>query len=493
MFLHCRNLSKSYAGVRALSDVDLDLSAGEAHGVVGANGAGKSTLVKILSGALPDHEGTIAIEGEEVRLSSPHEALERGIAMVYQELSGVPQLSVAENLFLGRQLRGRAGFLDWRGMRRRAAEILRVVDLDIDVTRPLGSYSLSVRQLIEIARCLDAGSRLFILDEPTSALSPPESRRLFDLIRRLKEEGRSVVFVSHFIEDVLEVCDRVTILSAGRKRETRAANELTKHEVIRIMLDGRESADDAFEGRAGLPPHTSREPILRARGLSISGVFDGIELALHPGETLGLYGFAGAGHQEVAHCLAGALRSDAGVIEWDGAPARLDSPARAVARGIAFVAADRAKTLVGAAEIYKNVTLAHLKSSAGEWLAPRREIPLTRPAITRVGCRPPEPMMRAGALSGGNQQKIVLAKWLMGPIRALILEEPTRGMDVGAKGEVMELVRTLKKEGVAILIATCEPELLLGHADRILVMRRGKTAKEFSGCEVDKAELMRHA
>ncbi len=494
MLLTCRNISKSFDGVHALSGIDWNLASGEAQGLVGANGAGKSTLMKILAGAITDHEGTMTLDGQPLDLASPHESLARGIAMVYQELSGIAQLSVAENLFLGRQPVGRLGLLDWRTMRNRAREILEKVGLDLDVARRLGEFSLSVRQLIEIARCLDAGSRIFILDEPTSALSPPEKERLFQLIRRLRDEGKSVVLVSHFIEDVLEICDRVTILADGRVRSTRRCADTTKHEIIQAMLEGGESAiEAASESKIKLPKHSDRAAILEARGLGLDGCFSEIDLSLRQGECLGLYGFAGAGHQELAHALAGSTPSDAGHILWDGNPTAITSPADALKLEIAFVAADRSLTLVTRAEIFKNLTLTHLKTAIGSWLLRKRETNVAQEVIERVGCRPADPCLPVGALSGGNQQKIALGKWLLGPVRVLILDEPTRGIDVGAKGEIMELIRKLKEQGTAVLLASCEPELLLGHADRILVLRRGTITKEFSDCAVDKAELMRYA
>jgi len=462
---------------------------------VGANGAGKSTLMKILSGALPEHEGEISLDGHPVRFNNPREALNEGIAMVYQELSGVGQLSVMENLFLGRQIKGRAQLLDWPAMRTRAREILATVGLDLNVDKRLDTFSLSIRQLIEIARCMHLGSRVFILDEPTSALSPPETNRLFSLVRRLRGEGKGVVFISHFIEDILEVCDRVTTLVNGRLRSTHPAKGLTKHDLIHEILDGKDlSAESALEGGAvDLAPPKKGEPLLQAAGFSLRGVFDNIDVSIHPGEAVGCYGFVGAGHLELAHCLAGAIRPDAGSIRWRGKSLSMQAPHQAVRQGIAFVAADRASSLCAEAENYKNITLSHLRSVPGTWLTRRKEVPRAISALQSVRCRPPDPFLRSGALSGGNQQKVVIAKWLLGPVSLLVLEEPTRGMDVGAKSEIMELVRGLKKKGAGVFIASSEPELLLAHADRILVMRRGSVTTTLAGCAVDKRGLMRYA
>ncbi len=494
MLLSCENISKSYSGVEALHQVSLQLRAGEVHGLVGANGAGKSTLMKILSGALSDFEGAITFQDKPLQMANPHDALAHGIAMVYQELSGVGKLSVAENLFLGRQLRGRFGLIDWKTMNRRAREILASVGLDLDVTHPLESFSLSIRQMIEIARCLQAGSRLFILDEPTSALSPPEKERLFQLLAKLRDEGKGIVFVSHFIEEVLEICDRVTILVDGRLRSTLPTTGLSKHEVIHEMLDGKDmGTEEAMEEAVLLPPKSLEKPLVQLRSLSLKGACKNISLDLRPGESLGLYGFVGAGHQELAHCLCGSKKADGGDFIWENQSIPMPTPHRAVQMGIAFVAADRAASIVPKEENYKNITIAHLDSAIGHWVTPAKEIAVAAPCLEKVGCQPPDPRRKTGSLSGGNQQKVVLGKWLLDEVRFLILEEPTRGMDVGAKREVMKLVRDLKKQGAAVLIASSEPELLLAHADRILVMRRGVVTKELFDCKVDKAELMRHA
>jgi ribose transport system ATP-binding protein len=491
--LECRGVSKRFGGETALDGVDFDLRAGEVHGLVGSNGAGKSTLMKILAGALPDHQGTVLLDGRVADLSSPQAALRAGIAMVYQELSGIGQLSVAENLFLGRQP-VRFGRIDWRGMRDKAREYLRELDIDIDVRRRLDSYPLVVRQMVEIARGLHSGARVLILDEPTSTLSPPETRRLFDLIGRLKARGVALVFISHFIEDVLEICDRVTILKDGRRLETTPARNLTKHYVIHKMLGhSLAGAEVGYEAGVTLPARPTDTPLLRAEGLSARGGFNEVSLDVAPGECLGLYGFVGAGHQELVHALAGAVRPTAGRVTLDGRALRPGSVHDAVGRGVALVAADRKLTLVHRAEIYKNVTLAHLRRSVGNWLRRGRETAVTDPLLLRVGCRPAQSRLAAGNLSGGNQQKVVLARWLLGPIRVLVLDEPTRGMDVGAKDEIMRLVGDLRRQGAAVVLASAEPELLLAHATRIIVMSRGRITQEFSGAAVDKPTLMRWA
>ncbi|MSR59456.1 MAG: sugar ABC transporter ATP-binding protein [Planctomycetaceae bacterium] len=492
--LECRAIGKRFGGSVALDGVDFSLYPGEIHGLVGTNGAGKSTLMKILAGAVPDHDGEIFIEGRRVEFSTPAEALRLGVAMVYQDLSGVGQLSIAENLFLGRQPTTLTGRIDWTKMRRTARDVLVEMDIQVDVRRRLDRFPLVIRQMVEIARGLHSGARVLILDEPTSSLSPPETRRLFTLLKQLQARGVAIAFISHFIEDVLEICDRITILKDGRLVETAPARSLDKHRVIHRMLGhGLESAEPGYESATTLAPRTDKPACLLVEKLRLPGLFDEVSLQVAPGECLGLYGFVGAGHQELAHAIAGALKPTEGLIALDGRTLRRGDVHGAVSNGMVLVAADRAQTLVRGSEIYKNVTLAHLQRSVGNWLTRGRELAAVRPLLDRVRCRPPKPMLKAGSLSGGNQQKVVLAKWLMGPMRVLILEEPTRGMDVGAKDEIMKLVLDLKRKGTAVLLASTEPELILAHADRILTFRRGRITQEFSGTLVDKQTLLRHA
>ncbi len=494
LLLQCRAIGKRFGGAIALDGVDFDLQSGEIHGVVGSNGAGKSTLMKILAGALPDHEGAIQIDGRPVALDGPAASLAHGIAMVYQELSGIGQLSVAENLFLGRQLAGRWGRIDWGTMNDQARRFLREMEVDVDVRRRLDRYPLVIRQMVEIARGLHSGARVLILDEPTSSLSPPETRRLFALLAQLKARGVAIVFISHFIEDVLEICDRVTILKDGRRVETARAADLDKHRIIEAMLGrGLAGKEVGYEQAVTLPAASTAPRVLEVHGLSRTGAFDQIDLSVSSGECLGLYGFVGAGHQELAHAIAGALRTDRGSVLLNGVSLPPGDIHRAVRCGVVLVAADRAQTLVRGSEIYKNVTLAHLQATVGNWLTRSREIARVQPLLERVLCRPARPTLQAGNLSGGNQQKVVLAKWLLGPMRVLLLEEPTRGMDVGAKEEIMRLVRDLKNQGTAVILASTEPELVLSHADRIITFRRGRVSGEFSGTTIDKPTLLKNA
>jgi ribose transport system ATP-binding protein len=493
MLLDCRGIGVRFGGVAALADVPFDLRPGEIHGLVGCNGAGKSTLMKVLAGNVPHETGELRIAGEPVRFHSPRQALERGIAMVYQELSGIGALSVAENLFLGRQPLTAMGTVDWRGMNRAAQASLKELDIDLDVRRRLDAYPLVIRQMAEIARGLHSGARILIFDEPTSALSLPEARRLFELMRTLKSRGIAMVFISHFLEDVLAVCDRVTVLRDGRHVATHATKDVTRGQLIEQMVGGASKAagQDAVEATL---PEESKQPVrLRIDAFTRAGLFDDVSFKVRAGECLGLYGFVGAGHQELVQAIGGALGIDAGETRIDNRPVRIRRVAEAVGQGVVLVAADRSRTVNRQASIAHNVTLAHLRKAVGNWLVRRREAAVCQPLLEQVGCRPPDPWKRAGLLSGGNQQKVVLAKWLLGPIRVLLLEEPTRGMDVHAKAEVMQLVRDQQASGASVVLASTEPEFLLAYCDRILTMSRGKVTREFAAGRVTKSDLMHAA
>lgn len=493
LLLSCRQITVRFGGVAALQDVDFSLEKGEIHGLVGCNGAGKSTLMKVLAGAVPHYEGLTTLDGHPQRLDSPRTALAHGVAMVYQELSGINQLSVAENLYLGRQPITSWGAIDWRAMRRRAEAELAALDVHVDVRRPLRESPLVIRQLVEIARGLNSGARILILDEPTSALSPPEAQRLFAVMRSLRDRGVAQIFISHFLEDVLAICDRVTILRDGRNIATQPARSVTRSELIAQMVGQVSDAAGEETVEATLPPASKAPVRLRIDGFRKNGTFEDVSFRVRKGECVGLYGFVGAGHQELVQAIAGALPLESGETRLDDHRAPIRHVSEAVAAGVVLVAADRGRTVNRAAPIAHNVTLGHLRSTMGSWLTRRREAAVCRPVLERVGCRPPDPDKLAGQLSGGNQQKVVFAKWLLGPIRVLLLEEPTRGMDVHAKTEVMKLVAEQQAAGAAVVLASTEPELLLAHADRIITFARGRVVQEFVGRTVTKADLMHAA
>ncbi len=492
--LALRNVTKRFGGATALSGVDFELAAGEIHGLVGENGAGKSTLMKILSGVHAPDEGELSLRGAPVSFGSPSDARTHGIGMIYQELSVMPKLTVAENVFLGRQPTNRFGLVDWKGMKAAARTHLDELGIALDVTAPLGMLSLGTQQLVEIARVVFSGAAIIILDEPTSALSVPEAERLFALMRQLRARGKTLVFISHFLEDVLAVADRVTVLKNSRKVATLPAKGLTKHRIIELMIGGEATSLAAsFEQGVRLPPRATLTPVIELDGLTAEGEFSDVSLTVHAGEILGIFGYLGAGMTEVARAIFGRLPPQAGVVRLHGKPVRLASPRAAKRLGIAYLTENRRDTLFPRHEIYKNITLAHLNHLVRPVFRHPGEIAVAEPQAQRTDVRPMNVTMRAGNLSGGNQQKVVLAKWLTRQPTVLILNEPTRGMDVGAKREVLDLIKQLKAEGVAILLLSTEPETVIAESDRILVMSKGRITKEFADERVSKDALMSFA
>jgi len=492
--LAVREVTKRFGGATALSDVDFELLPGEIHGLVGENGAGKSTLVKILSGLQRPDSGEMFLHGEVVRFRSPADAKARGIGMIYQELSQMPALTVAENVFLGRQPTNRFGMVNWKRMNDEAAKQLAEFEIDLDVGDRLGQLSLGNQQLVEIARIIHSGAEIIILDEPTSALSVPETERLFELIRDLKRQDKSLIFISHFLEDVLAVADRVTVLKNSKRVATFPVSELTKHKLIDLMI-GRDATTlaEGYESVVRLPSPVETRPVLGVNGLSMKGLFEDISFTVHHGEILGLFGYLGAGMTEVARALFGAIKPQSGSITLDGEDIKPRNPAQAKRLGLAYLTENRRATLFPRHEIYKNITLAHLDHLVKPVFRHPSEVEISRALVQRTGVRPRDPLLLAGHLSGGNQQKVVLAKWLTRQPKVLILNEPTRGMDVGAKREVLDLIKDLKGEGVAILLLSTEPETILAEADRILVLSKGRITKEFADEPVNKEDLLLYA
>lgn len=498
--LELHNISKRYGGATALAEVDFDLRAGEVHGLVGENGAGKSTMMKLLAGVFNDYSGEMRLNGQPVRFASPADAQARGIGMVYQELSTFQHLTVAENLF-SRKVPTSGGIVRWGQMNREAQRLLHELGLEINVTYRMGQLSVGSQQLVEIARVIFSGAQIIILDEPTSALSAPETQRLFQFIARLKEQGKTIIFISHFLEDILAITDRITVLKNSRKVATLHTADADKHQLVELMIGSDAKLlhqmyeEEKVSGQEVVARQArSRGAVaLTVTGLTQPGAFDDVNFTVHKGEILGLFGFMGAGQIQLARCLFGAEQPSKGTLALDSRPLKLSNTSIARDAGIAYVPENRRNSLMLQQEIFKNVTLAHLGKLAPGLLRQRREVGITQKQIDAVGVRPPRPLLAAGALSGGNQQKVVLAKWLTQQPRVLILNEPTRGMDVGAKDEVLTIVQTLRDQGVAILLITTEPETIVRIADRSLVMRKGKVTAELSSEALTKENLMRNA
>jgi len=489
--LELRGISKRFAGVAALTDVDFALDAGEVHGLVGENGAGKSTLMKIIAGVHAEYDGEMRLDGRPVHFRSARDARDAGIGMVHQELSTVPELSVAENVLLGAQPT-RMGIVSWRRMRIQAQKQLDAFGIDVDPRVPVGSLPLGLQQMVELARVLLSGARIIILDEPTSALSPPEVERLFALLARLRETGRSTVFISHFLDDVLRVSDQVTVFRNGRRVEGAPAAAVDKLWLIERMVGaGHERLGESHAGEMQLEPRSAAPVVLQAERLAVEGLFDDVSLEVRAGEVLGVYGFMGSGQLELARALSGKLRLGSGAVRVDGQVARLHGGTPAAKRaGIAFVPESRRAMLFALEPVYRNVSIAILERIGRVLLRPREERRIAEGHVQTLGIRPPLVDRAVGQLSGGNQQKVALARWLTHLPRVLLLSEPTRGMDVGAKDDVVRIVRGLRDAGIGVVVISSEPETVLSLADRILVMRRGGITREFAGEAVSKDRLL---
>jgi ribose transport system ATP-binding protein len=490
--LELKGVSKSFGGVQALRGVDFTLLAGQIHGLAGENGAGKSTMMKIIAGVHGADAGTMRLDGKDVRFRSTRDARAAGIGMVHQELSVAPDLSVAENVFLGSQPVGRFGIVAWRRMAERAAEELKNLGLEINPRARLGDFPIGVQQLVELSRVLFSGARIIILDEPTSALSPPEIERLFGVLAKLRESGRSIIFISHFLDDILKISDAITIFRNGRNvADTEVGPAIDKAWIIERMIGaGREELEESYLGEIRLSSRPEAPVALRATALTLLPSYRDVTFEARAGEVLGIYGFMGCGQLELARTLFGRLRADSGSLEIDGEVKALPNTAAAKSAGIAYVAESRRSMLFGDEPVYKNVSIAILERLSRWLLKPEREREIATEQVKALDIRPPRIEWRLGALSGGNQQKVALAKWLTHSPRVLLLAEPTRGMDVGAKEDVVKIVRGLRDQGIAIVVFSTEPETVLSLADRVLVMRKGEIAHEFAGEAISKDRLL---
>lgn len=488
--LELRNACKYFPGVTALDNVSLTVKPGEIHILLGENGAGKSTLAKILTGAIPLDSGEFFWQGRPVHLSGPQDGIRLGIAAVYQELSLVPNLTVAENIFLGHEPRHR-GLIDWEAVHVRAQELLKIVGYQVDTKVKVSQLSIGQRQLVEIAKALSYNARLLILDEPTSSLGEHEVARLLSVVRRLQNRGLSIIYITHKLKEVRDLGGIVTVLRDGRVVSTQPATNLTEDDMVALMVGRRLAYHFPPKHRQSKPG----EPALVVRSLSRPPYFEDISFTIRRGEIVGMFGLVGAGRTEVARAIAGADPYVSGEIEVLGRRVRITNPHDAVRSGIAFLSEDRKHDgLILIHNLVDNVTLANLKPFRRCGFLQRTQQRQKAVSLLKaLAIRPADPDRRVQDLSGGNQQKVVLAKWLNTDAEIFIFDEPTRGIDVGAKTEIYQLINDLVSKGKAVLMISSELNEILRMSDRILVMARGRLVAEFARDGVTQEQILKAA
>ncbi|HLV71405.1 MAG TPA: sugar ABC transporter ATP-binding protein [Vulgatibacteraceae bacterium] len=488
-----RGIVKQFPGVRALDGVDLDVRPGEVHCLLGQNGAGKSTLIKVLAGAHQPDEGEIVLGGRPVRLTGPNAAMRAGIATIYQELDLVDGLSVAENIFLGHE-KSTLGFTRRGDAERAARELLgRLGHREIPPRREVGRLPAAGKQVVSMARALSHDARLIVMDEPSAALAHDEVGNLFRIIRELTAAGVAVVYISHRLEEIREIGDRVTVLKDGRAVAVGLPARTTSTDEIVSLMTGRD-VEYVFPERPARAPDDDRPEVLRVEGLTLPGAFEDVSLRVRAGEIVGLAGLVGSGRSEILETIYGARRPARGRVLVDGRPVRPGDTGAAVRRGMGMAPEERkSQALLLNETVAGNVTVAGLTRYASfGWLDRRREVADVRRQIEALDIRPPDPARPVATLSGGNQQKVVLARWLLGAagLRLLILDEPTRGVDVGARAELYQVIRELAGRGIGVLLVSSEVPEVLGLADRVLVVREGRIVHTADARDLDEAAVL---
>ena len=482
-------VSKTFPGVQALEKVDLRLNAGEVHALLGENGAGKTTLIKIMTGALRADEGEIRLDGRPVEIRTTGDAQALGISTVYQEVNLIPTLTVTKNLTLERQTR-RFGLISWASARALARQRLKRLNLDIDVERLLGSYSVAIQQLVAIARALEDNTRVLVLDEPTASLDANETQLLFQIMRDLKSHGIAIVFITHFIDQVYEISDRISVLRNGRLVGEALTAELPRLKLISMML-GRELGHAEERARTHAT-QAAGQPVLEARQLGRRRTMAPFDLSLRTGEVVGLSGLLGSGRTETAKLMFGAIRADSGQVALEGKPVAHNSPRQSLHNGIALCPEDRkAEGLVGELSVRENIMLA-LQTKRG-WLhrlSQNEQRRVAEEMIKALDIDTPDAEKPVGQLSGGNQQKVVLARALASQPKVLLLDEPTRGIDVGAHAEIVALIRRLCAEGLALLVASSELDELVAVSDRVAVLRDRNKVGEMAGDDITRENII---
>jgi ribose transport system ATP-binding protein len=491
--LEVRRVTKRFPGVLALEDVSFELRPGEVHALVGENGAGKSTLIKVITGVYRPDEGQVLFNGEQVTFADPRESQAAGISTIYQEINLIPLLSVAQNVFLGREPRNSLGLIDKASMNREAAEILERYGIQADVTALLRSLGLGVQQMVAIARAISVDARAVIMDEPTSSLEAREVETLFGVIGQLREEGVGVIYVSHRLEELYEICDRVTVLRDGRVAHTGELSDLSRLQLIAHML-GRELAEVEKEGATGFGEEheTAREPILVAQGLTQHPRLREVSLDVRPGEVVGLAGLLGAGRSETAKAIFGAEPLDSGSVRMEGKEIKTGSPGAAIKAGIAFLPEDRKlEGIIPDLSVKENIVAAAMPRLArAGMVSEKAQAELVEEFMQSLGIKASSPDQPVRELSGGNQQKVLLARWLCMNPKVLILDEPTRGIDVGAKAEIQKLVDDLAVKGLGVILISSELEEITEGSDRVVALREGTVVGALSEEEITEGNLM---
>ena len=480
------NISKFFPGVKALQNVSLSLRYGEVHALIGENGAGKSTLMKVLSGLYQADEGRIIWEGKELKLHSTKDSEAAGISIIYQELNLIPNLSVRENIFLGREKRRSRFLVDFRKTGEEAEKYTRMVGLDVDVTKPVGSLSIAQRQMVEVAKALSQNAKLIVMDEPTSSLTDRETEILMDVIRKLRAQGVTIVFISHRLNELFEISDRISVLRDGMSVGTVETKDCTEDMLVSMMV-GRD-LDNIYPK----VPTKPGEVVLEVKDLNAGDMVKNVSFSLREGEILGFAGLVGAGRSETMRAIFGVDRVDSGSILVGGKKLEHHSPTEAINAGIGFVPEDRKQLgLILNMTVRENTTLACLRDEmAGGIMNPQKERDITRQQIDQLSIKTPGQEQVVVNLSGGNQQKVVIGKWLVTHPKILILDEPTRGIDVGAKKEIHQLMSDLAAKGVGIIMISSEMPEVLGMSDRIIVMHDGRICGEFDAREATQSKIM---
>lgn len=490
--LEARGLTKIFPSTIALSEVNFTLHAGDVHVLVGENGAGKSTLIKLITGVYRKDAGTILLEGNEIDPRSPRHAQELGISTVYQEVNLIPTMSVAENIFLGRQPMS-FGMINMRATTRQAKQLLSDFGLDIDVTQNLSAYSVAIQQIVAIVRGVDLSAKVLILDEPTSSLDRHEVEMLFSVIRSLKQRGIGIIMITHFLDQVYEIGDRITVLRNGEKVGEHRVPELPRVQLITEMLGKALNEELDAEGTETNVTHTAEKTYLKVQGYARQGMIEPFDLEIRQGEIIGLAGLLGSGRTEVAHLIFGVEQNDQGDAYIKGERVKITSPRKAIQQGFGLCPEDRkVEGIISDLSVRENIILA-LQAKMGwfNYLSRQKQNMLADEMIKALSIVTPSAEKPVKELSGGNQQKVILARWLVSNPDFLILDEPTRGIDVGAHAEIIQIIKRLAKEGKAMLIISSELAEVVDYSDRVVIMRDHKKLSELQGDDINESTIMK--